>query len=74
MAGRKSNLFHPQVEGAFRDPRENNQINGNIVNPPRYAQMGGLTGASKALTRNAMAVEPPGQTQRKIPARNTRGE
>jgi hypothetical protein len=66
-------LFRPDAEGALRDPRSNAQVNGNIVNPPRYAQLGGLTDASKALTRNEMRIVPPGSTQRRVPAYNKRG-
>lgn len=67
-------LFRPDAEKSLRDPRDNAQMNGNIVNPPRYAQMGGLTGPSKALTRNQFRVVPPGGTQRSVPARATRGD
>ena len=67
-------LFRPDAEGAIRDPRSNAQVNGNIVNPPRYAQIGGLTSAEKALKRNEMRVQPPGSTQRRVPASNKRGD
>lgn len=67
-------LFRPDAEGSIRDPRDPNQMNGNIVNPPRYAQMGGLDSAKKALNRNEMRVVPPGGTQRRVPAYNKRGD
>jgi len=67
-------LFRPDAEGALRDPRSNAQVNGNIVNPPRFAQMGGLSNAGKALGRNQMRVQAPGSTQRKIVASNKRGD
>lgn len=67
-------LFRPDAEKSLRDPRDNNQVNGNIVNPPRYAQLGGLSGPTKALTRNQFRVVPPGGTQRKVPAYNKRGD
>lgn len=67
-------LFRPDAEKSLRDPRDNAQTNGNIVNPPRFAQMGGFTGPGKALNRNQFAVRPPGGTQRKVPASNKRGD
>jgi hypothetical protein len=67
-------LFRPDAEGALRDPRSNSQVNGNMVNPPRYAQLGGLTDASKAFGRNEMRVVAPGSTQRRVPAYNKRGD
>lgn len=67
-------LFRPDAEGRLRDPRSNAQVNGNIVNPPRYAQLGGLSGAGKAWFRNDLKVMPPGSTQRKVPAYNKRGD
>ena len=67
-------LFRPDAEGALRDPRTNSQVNGNIVNPPRFAQIGGLTDASKALGRNQFRVVAPGGTQRGVPASNKRGD
>jgi hypothetical protein len=67
-------LFRPDAEGAIRDPRSNAQVNGSIVNPPRYAEVGGLTNAGKALKRNEMRVVPPGSTQRRVPAYNKRGD
>lgn len=67
-------LFRPDAEGALRDPRSNAQVNGNIVNPPRYAQIGGLSSADKALTRNQFRVVPPGSSQRRVPAYNKRGD
>lgn len=31
----------------IRDPRSPKQINGRIINPPRYAEFGGLDGPGK---------------------------
>lgn len=67
-------LFRPDAEGALRDPRSNAQVNGVMVNPPRYAELGGLTNAGKAMNRNSMRVQAPGSTQRKVPAYNKRGD
>jgi hypothetical protein len=67
-------LFRPDAEKSLRDPRDNNQMNGNIMNPPRYAQVGGLSGPGKSIARNIMRVVPPGGTQRRVPAENKRGD
>jgi hypothetical protein len=67
-------LFRPDAEAALRDPRSNSQVNGNIVNPPRYAQLGGLTDSSKALGRNEMRIVAPGSSTRRVPASNKRGD
>jgi hypothetical protein len=67
-------LFRPDAEGALRDPRSNTMVNGNIVNPPRYAELGGLTSADKAMKRNDMRIVAPGSTQRRVPAYNKRGD
>jgi hypothetical protein len=36
-----SDLFHPK-SGSIRPPTANGQVNGQIVNPPRMNQFGGL--------------------------------
>jgi len=41
-----SNFLAPSGAG-LRKPTDDNQINGQIVNPPRYAEWGGLSGPSK---------------------------
>jgi len=42
----------------------NEKVNGNIVNPPRMAEMGGLSSARKsgAMAKNSMAIRNPGAT------------
>ena len=67
-------LFRPDAESSIRDPRSNAQVNGNIVNPPRYAEIGGASNGGKMWFRNTMRVVPPGSTQRKVPASNKRGD
>lgn len=52
-------LFEPSAQGK-RDPQDNSRQNGRVINPPRYAQFGGLSGASKALTGNNMKIVKPG--------------
>ena len=41
-------LFKPRGASAPRNPTDNNQKNGQIVNTPRFSQFGGLTGSAKA--------------------------
>lgn len=53
-------LFKPRGAAAPRNPTDNNQQNGQIVNTPRFAAMGGLSNAAKAGAKNKMMVEKPG--------------
>lgn len=54
----------PTTKG-MRDPQSNGSASDMIVNPPRYAELGGLTSASKIGKKNTMAVKKPGQTEHK---------
>jgi len=60
-------LFNPSDSLAIRDPLDNNKDNGNIANPPRYAELGGLSGGTKAVFRNTFRIVRPGASTRKIP-------
>lgn len=44
-----SNFLKPSSTG-LRQPTDPKQINGDVVNPPRYAELGGLSGPSKTKT------------------------
>ena len=44
-----SNFLQPSSAG-LRMPTDPTQVNGVVVNPPRYAEMGGLSGPSKTKT------------------------
>lgn len=69
MPGNK--LFQPNEGVSIRNPTSNQQENGNIVNPPRFAEFGGLSsGAARGIMRNGMKVQKPGNTQRNVPQRN----
>ena len=59
-------LFKPRGASQPRRPTDNNQQNGQIVNTPRYAQLGGLSGANKANTKNKMTTSHPGDTKKVI--------
>lgn len=40
-----------------RTPGDPARKNGRVINPPLYAEMGGLTGPSKTGPRNDMIIE-----------------
>lgn len=60
-------LFRPDASGALRDPLTNSQMNGNIMNPPRYAELGGLDGPRGSVKRNTMSIVKPGASTRREP-------
>jgi hypothetical protein len=64
MPGTK--LFNPSDSIAARDPLSNVIDDGMIVNPPRYAELGGLSGASKTF-KNKMTIRKPAGTIHKVP-------
>lgn len=43
-------FLEPNAEGYLRKPTDKSQINGAVVNPPRYAEWGGLSGPEKIAT------------------------
>lgn len=47
----------------IRDPQSNAQLNGRIVNPPRYPEVGGFTGKTKAFFKNMLHIMKPGDTK-----------
>lgn len=65
MAGTR--LFNPADSLSIRDPLSNEQMNGNIMNPPRFAQLGGLSSRTKAVFRNMMKIVKPGASTRNEP-------
>lgn len=52
-------LFKPSGRGK-RDPLSNEQNNGRVVNPPRYAEMGGMTSSRKGFKKNDKSIQKPG--------------
>ena len=69
MSGTK--LFNPSESLSIRPPTSNARYHGNIVNPPRFAELGGLKSASEGDRKNDMVVVAPGGTQRKVPQSST---
>lgn len=61
MANSQSFLA-PSGSARIRDPLSNAQQNGTVINPPRYADIGGLSGPSKGLKRNRYTIKKPGGT------------
>jgi len=57
-------LFRPRA-GTIRRPTDNQQQNGQITNPPRFEQFGGLSSSNK-VTKNRMTLSKPGDTKRVI--------
>lgn len=59
-----SDYLKPKSTG-IREPLSNAQMNGRVMNPPRMAQLGGLTSAKKkgATTKNSLSIRRPGDTK-----------
>lgn len=58
-------LFKPRAVSQPRKPTDDNQNYGNIVDQPRYARFGGLSG-SKVMSKNKMTVQKPGDGRKVI--------
>jgi len=59
-------LFKPRGASQPRRPTTDQQMNGQIVNTPRFSRLGGLDGASKAGSKNKMSIKPPGDGKKVI--------
>lgn len=59
-------LFNPSDSIAARDPLSNVIDDGMIVNPPRFAELGGLSSSGKTF-KNSMTIKKPAATIRKEP-------
>ena len=59
-------LFKPRGASKPRNPTTDQQQNGVVTNTPRYARLGGLSGAGKVGPKNAMRVEKPGDGKKVI--------
>ena len=65
MAGTK--LFNPSESLAIRPPMSNSRYHGNIVNPPRFAELGGLKSSNEGDQKNDLPIVHPGNSQRAVP-------
>lgn len=56
-----SDFLKPRSKG-IRDPLSNAKMNGRVMNPPRMAELGGLTSPKKkgAITKNSLTIRKPG--------------
>jgi hypothetical protein len=79
MAGNK--LFNPSESLVIRGPLDNGHLHGNVFNPPRFAQLGGLDAAHKTglyrnlagAYKNEMVIRGPGATLREVPMHGPEG-
>lgn len=63
-------LFMPADGLSIRDPLTNELRKGNIMNPRRYAEFGGMvSGSVRGFEQASMTVTPPEGTQRKFPVK-----
>ena len=68
MAVDGNKLFYPTVT-TVRGPQAGQQ-EGNIINPPRYAQLGGLSSPNKPGLRDTVkwfGIVKPGASTRRVP-------
>jgi hypothetical protein len=71
MAG--SRLFRPNEGLDVPSPSDTKQNVGNIVNPPNFAEFGGLSSPNlRGLKRNDKTISMPASTIRPVPQRNTK--
>lgn len=67
MAGNR--LFKPNDSLDVPSPTQAGQVNNNIINPPNFAQFGGLDSAKpRGLKKNDKTIAMPSSTIRKVPA------
>ncbi len=64
-------LFMPSDSLQIRDPLTNEKRHGNIMNPPRYMEIGGMKSAGiRGLEASSgMDVKTPESTQRRVPVK-----
>ena len=68
-----STFFKPTISGVRHPAKETSKpvVNGNILNPPRYSQIGGFDRSNAPGTTDTWSemrrTTPPGATARKVP-------
>jgi hypothetical protein len=63
-------LFMPGDGLNIRSPTTNEKRHGNIMNPRRYAEFGGMSSANpRGLVGDAPSVQTPESTQRRYPVK-----
>jgi hypothetical protein len=64
-------MFRPDDGLDVRNPTSNEKENGSIVNPPRFAEFGGLSsGNARGINKNNKTIQLPGSTIRREPQSN----
>ncbi len=58
-------LFKPRTGASLRRPTDNAKNHGPMVNPPRYAEVGGLSGGSK-IAKGGLKVNKPADGKKVI--------
>ena len=58
-------IFKPRGAAAPRRPTDNQRQHGQMVNTPRFAELGGLTGPAK-MGKAGMSVQKPGDGKKVI--------
>lgn len=58
-------IFKPRGSATLRPPTSDKQQHGVVVNQPRYAHLGGLSGAGK-VGKTGMSVAKPGDGRKVI--------
>ena len=53
-------VFKPRGVSKPRSPTTDQQKNGQVINTPRFAHMGGLSSPGKAGFKNGLNIVPPG--------------
>lgn len=60
----------PSDSLSIRQPTDNSKVKGNIHNPPRLPELGGMDSFTpRGMVRNDFSVKAPGSTMRKMPNR-----
>lgn len=59
-------ILKPRGAATIRRPTDDNQKNGQIINPHRFSHFGGLSSAVKAGFKNMMTMSRPGDTKKVI--------
>lgn len=54
-----TNRFLAPSSAGLRKPTDAGKVNGQMHNPPRYAELGGLTGPSKVAEANPFTIAKP---------------
>jgi hypothetical protein len=69
-------LFKPNESLDVPNPSDTKQEVGNIVNPPNYAQFGGLDKPKPrglGISKYGIGIKMPGSTIKDVPQRNRKG-